>query len=136
MANDDTKHDVQKHEAPTPTRVERASERPVFVPATDIYETEGSVVLLADMPGVDDKSVDVNLEKGVLTLRGHVEPKALEGRRLQYAEYRLGDYERSFTLSDEVDGEKINATLKHGVLRLELPKKDAAKPRKIEVKVG
>ena len=128
--------DVAKREAPTPTSVERTRERPLFVPPTDIYETDNTVVLLADMPGVDEKSVDIRLEKGVLTIHGRVDEPSLEGYTLAYAEYGTGDYERAFTLSEEVDTEKISATMKNGVLRLELAKREAARPKTIKVKVG
>jgi len=127
--------EVGKGEAAAPTKVERTSSRPVFVPPTDIYETEDSIVLLADMPGVDEKSVDIRLEKGALTIMGQVEPEEYEDARPQYVEYRVGDYERAFTLSDEVDSEGISASLKDGVLRLELKKKEEVKPRRITVKI-
>jgi HSP20 family molecular chaperone IbpA len=76
------------------------------------------------------------LEKGVLTLQGAVEPEAPEGYSLAYAEYRVGDYVRRFSLSDEIDQEAIEATLKDGVLRLTLPKITEARTRKIAVKAG
>jgi HSP20 family molecular chaperone IbpA len=133
MADKTESRNLQKREVETPTSVERTSTQPVFVPPTDIYETEDAVVLVADMPGVGEKDVDVQLEQGVLTIRGHVTPEDHEGFQPAYGEYRVGDYERSFTLSDEVDPEGIDATLKNGVLRLDLRKKEEVKPKKIAV---
>ena len=118
------------------TEAERTRDRPAFVPRADIYETEEAIVVISDMPGVDENSLDISLEKGVLTLSGTVEPEAPEGFSLAYTEYRVGDYVRSFSLSDEIDQEAIGATLKDGVLRLTLPKITEARTRKIAVKAG
>ena len=118
------------------TEAERTRDRPAFVPRADIYETEEAIVVVADMPGVDERSLDITLEKGVLTLNGTVEPEAPEGYSLNYAEYRVGDYVRSFSLSNEIDQDAIEATLKDGVLRLTLYKVTEAQTRKIAVKAG
>ena len=126
----DTEKQVVEAEA------ERTRDRLAFVPRADIYETDEAIVVIADMPGVDENSLDITLEKGVLTLNGVVEPEAPEGYQLAYAEYRVGDYVRSFSLSDEIDQESIEATLKDGVLRLTLPKITEARTKKIAVKAG
>jgi len=107
-----------------------------FVPRVDIYETKDSIFLIADMPGVDENTVDVELEKNILTITGKVEDGMLKNHTLIFSEYEVGDYERSFTLSDEIDREKINATVKQGVLRLELPKAEKIKPKKIAIKAA
>ncbi len=107
-----------------------------FTPAVDILETGGTTVIMADMPGVAPEDVDVTLERHVLTLQGKVRPHAHEGYRQLSAEYRIGDYVRVFTLSDEVDQSKIKADFKHGVLRLELPRAPEAKPKKIKVRAN
>ncbi len=107
----------------------------VFVPRVDIYETDVEIVILADMPGVDEQSVDITLEKNVLTIDGFVDPFESEDYCLAYAEYRVGDYQRSFTLSNEVDQEKIEASMKDGVLEVHLPKADAV-TKKVSVKAG
>lgn len=130
------KEELQKREAEHVDTVERTRSRKVFIPRVDIYETDNSIELLADMPGIDETNVDVTLEKNVLTIYGRVEPVQPEGFNLTYAEYEIGDYERSFTLSDEIDREKIGAKVKNGVLALRLPKAEKALTRKIEVKVG
>ena len=126
--------DTEKQEVEI--EAERTRDRPAFVPRADIYETDEAIVVVADMPGVDGNSLDITLEKGVLTLNGTVEPETPEGYSLNYAEYRVGDYVRSFSLSDEIDQEAIEATLKDGVLRLTLPKITEVRTRKIAVKAG
>ena len=107
-----------------------------FTPAVDIFERDDTTVIMADMPGVAPGDVDVTLERQVLTLRGKVTPYAPEGYRALSSEYRVGDYIRVFTLSDEIDQANINAAFKNGVLRLELPRSPEAKPQKISVKAG
>ena len=113
--------------------VERTRARRCYVPRTDIYELGDDVFLAVDMPGVDDKSVDITLERNVLTINGYVDPVFPENYQMAYAEYDVGDYQRSFKLSDDVDRDRIEATVKDGVLRLRLPKADTAKARKIAV---
>jgi HSP20 family molecular chaperone IbpA len=124
---------MTKKEANVPEGVERTKPRRVFKPDVDITEQKDDTVLTADLPGVDDKSLDITLEKNVITIRGKVEPEIPAGYRLAYGEYEVGDYERAFTLSDEVDKDRIQATIKNGVLRLVLPKAAAAKARKIAI---
>ena len=115
---------------------ERTRECRCFVPRADIYENGDQIVIVADMPGVDEKDIDISLEKNILTINGNVQPSYPEGFSLTYAEYGIGDYQRRFALSNEIDSEKIKATVKNGVLRLYLPKAGAAKTRKITVKPG
>ena len=114
---------------------ERTRARLAFVPRVDIYETEEAIVLVADMPGVDENSLDITLENRVLTVKGYVNAVWPEDYALAYAEYRIGDYERSFTLTDTVDAAGIEATAKDGVLRLMLPKA-VPESRKIAVRAG
>lgn len=113
---------------------ERTRARPVFVPRADIYETKDAIVLLAEMPGVTPEGVDVTLEKRVLTIHGHVAEQEHPGYRQIYAEYAEGDYERSFTLSEDIDRNGIEASHSNGVLRLVLPKAESAKAKKIQVR--
>ncbi len=108
---------------------------PVFIPAVDILETEHELSLLADMPGVPIENVDIDLEGDQLTIRGTVPRQDGPGRVL-LKEYAVGDYYRQFTLSNDIDREKIQATIKDGVLKLVLPKSEAVKPRRIEVKAS
>lgn len=128
--------DLQKQQAQTPLESERTRNRKVYVPKVDIYETKDAMVLIADMPGVDEKSVDITLEKNILTITGNVEAEAYTDKTLAYAEYDTGDYQRAFTISDEVDQERIAATVKNGVLCLKLPKAEKAKAKKIAIKAG
>jgi len=125
---------LEKREAATPEGIERTHTRPVFMPRCDIYETAENIIVSADMPGVDEKSVDVTLEKDILTISGRVPAEERKGHNLAYAEYETGDYRRVFTLSEEVDRDKISALVKNGVLRLTLPKAPLARTRKITVK--
>lgn len=104
-----------------------------FVPRTDIYETENHLLLLADMPGVKQDSVDITLEQNILTIYGCVEPPEYPGYSLTYAEYNIGDYRRVFALSNEIDRNGIQASVKNGVLKLVLPKSKRAMPKKIAV---
>lgn len=127
--------EVQKEEI-VEGDVERTRSRRCFVPRVDIYETGQDIFLAADMPGVDDRSVDITLEKGVLTITGNVEPVQPDNYSLAYAEYTVGDFQRSFSLTDQIDQEHIEATVKDGVLRLRLPKAPQAKARKIAVKAA
>ena len=129
----DANREMLKKEASVPEGVERTKPRRVFKPDVDIVERKVDTVLTADLPGVDEHSLDITLEKNVITIKGKVEQKIPSGYRLAYAEYEVGDYERAFTLSDEVDKDRIQATVKNGVLRLVLPKSSAAKTRKIAV---
>lgn len=112
---------------------ESTREVPVFVPAVDIYESENSLTLVADMPGVPLENIDIDLDSDQLTIRGTVAKYEEKGKVL-FKEYSYGDYYRQFTLSSDIDREKIQASMKDGVLKLVLPKAEAAKPRKITVK--
>lgn len=117
------------------TGAERIRQRLAFVPRADIYETNDAIVVVADMPGVDETSLDISLENDVLTINGYTEPECPKGYDLAYTEYRVGDFQRSFTLSNKIDQDKIEATLKDGVLRLHLPKAEPT-TRKITVKAA
>jgi HSP20 family protein len=110
-----------------------AGARPLFQPRTDIYETEDSVIVLAEMPGVRPDDVDVALERRVLTIRGRPTGFDHDRYRQVHAEYAEGDYERVFTLSEDIDRDRIRAIQKDGVLTLVLPKAEQAKTRKVAV---
>lgn len=108
--------------------------RPVFVPRSDVYETGDSIVILAEMPGVTPDDVNIMLERRMLTIRGHTLDAVHEGYRKVYAEYDEGEYERVFTLPKEIDRDNIKAVHKDGVLKLELPKAEPVKAKRIEVR--
>lgn len=128
---------TNEHEQPVPTRADTEVTREVrqFVPSVDIYETDEGLVLVADVPGVESEGLDVKLEKNILTIYGQTAPADVGERELARAEYEPGDYQRSFTLSEEIDQDKIEASLKDGVLSLRLPKAKKALARKIAISV-
>lgn len=105
---------------------------PVFVPAVDIYESENALTILADMPGVPIEKIDIDLDSDQLTIRGTVDQEEVKGKVI-FKEFTYGDYYRQFSLSSDIDRAKIQASTKDGVLKLVLPKAEAAKPRKITV---
>jgi HSP20 family protein len=115
----------------TPGEVTRAGR--TYVPNVDIYETKEGLWLWADMPGVDEQSINVQLDDGVLTIEGQVDLKQYENVTPLYTEYNVGNYLRRFTLSSDVDCDRIVARMQTGVLALELPKAERAKPRRIAV---
>jgi HSP20 family protein len=125
--------ELQKPPAGTAQEAEWTRSRKMYTPKVDIYETKDAIFILADMPGVDEQSANVKLEKGVLTIQGTVKPETYKDRTITYYEYDWGDYHRSFTLSDEVDKDKIEASVKNGVLRLVLYKAEPAKAKKIQI---
>jgi HSP20 family protein len=108
----------------------------VFTPSVDIFETDHEITLLADLPGVTTKSLTIDLRENTLTLTGEVEPFEQASEEDIMIEYEIGKYYRQFTLSSVIDQNKIDAKLADGVLRLSLPKIEAATPRKIELKAG
>lgn len=133
----ETGKDLEIRKERNPLQAETTHSRRVFIPRTDIIEKADSIILIADMPGVDEQNVDITLEKGVLTMHGTVNAEAYhQDYRVAYAEYGIGDFRRSFTVTDEIDQDKIEATVKDGVLRLILPKAEKTKPKKITVKTG
>jgi HSP20 family protein len=110
-----------------------AQQRPVYRPAVDIVDAPHETIVLADVPGVDENHLDITLDKNVLTIRGTVEPPSFEGFTPAQSEYGIGDYERTFTLSDDVSRDGIEARIKDGVLQLKLPKTPQSARQKINV---
>jgi len=108
-------------------------EVPYYQPPVDVVETEDAIILTADMPGVGKEDVEINIEKDVLTLTGRVAAGEDDGRPT-YVEYKRGNFVRSFTLTEDVDREKISADMNKGVLTLRIPKSEKTKPRKITIK--
>lgn len=126
--------EIQKQDVETATTIEKARPRRRFIPRVDVFENDDAVFLTIDMPGVGENSVDLTLEKNILTIQGEIEDILPEAYQLTYREYRIGDYLRTFALSDEVNRDDIEALMKNGVLRVTLPKVEEAKARKIEVR--
>lgn len=108
-----------------------------WAPAVDIFERDGSIVLTAELPGVDPKDVDIRVENNVLSLRGERKFDS-ETKREDYhrVERAYGSFIRSFTLPNVVDTEKIKADYKDGVLKVTLPQKEEAKPKQISISIG
>ena len=125
---------AEKRELATAT--EQTQEGPIFQPAVDIFETADSITLLADMPGLRPDQLSIDLRDDVLTVRGRVDsPEGGEEAEV-VREFAWGSYFRQFSLAESIDQGKIEARLNDGVLRLELPKVERAKPRQISVKIG
>jgi HSP20 family protein len=115
-------------------------EKGTWAPPVDIYEDAERITLVADLPGVEQKSIDIRLENGLLSLRGErkaTRPEAGPGHRdgYQRVERVQGSFARSFTVPNLIDAEKILAAMKDGVLTLTLPKRAEAQPRQIKVRV-
>lgn len=105
----------------------------VFVPVTDIFETDEALTVILEMPGVDKDKVGVRVENEVLKIEGWINFSRYEGLQPVYTEYNVGNYARSFHLSSTIDQDRIRAELRDGVMTLILPKSEKAKPRKIAV---
>lgn len=133
---DTNNREMQVKEKQEVEQPEQTRPAPVFTPAVDIFETDNEITLLADLPGVKSDNLNIDLNEGVLTLSGDIEPFENPDEEDLMIEYEVGKYYRQFTLSEIIDQDKIEANLGDGVLRLRLPKAEKAKPRKIEVKSG
>ncbi|MCH8473855.1 MAG: Hsp20/alpha crystallin family protein [Opitutales bacterium] len=120
----------------TPQKVERTKNRTVFAPAVDIVEREDALLLEADVPGATEANTEITLENGVLTIRAETAKDVHTEGTPWMREYVAGDFERSFTISDEIDQEKIEARVRDGVLSVLLPKSAPARPQKIKVHAG
>jgi HSP20 family protein len=127
-------HLAHAHPHPAADVEERAALQHAITPLIDIHEGPEGLVLEADLPGAVDDGVNIRLEDNVLVLHAKVPSPFPEGARVLHGEYRVGDFYRSFILSDEVERSRISAELKNGVLRLILPKAERAKTRRIEIK--
>jgi len=127
--------DIQKIEkAGVPTVTEQTRPGPVYSPSVDIFEQDDSITVLADMPGVKPQDLEIDLRERVLTLTARVASANGSKESEVLREYESGTFFRQFTLSETIDQAKIDARLADGVLRLELPKVDKARPRKITVR--
>ena len=123
-----------KHEVASPAEQTRPGV--VFTPEVDIFENEQQINLLADMPGVAPNDVKIDLNDGVLSISGEVQPFEGKDESDVLIEFEIGRYYRQFTLSEVVDQSKIEAKIEDGVLRLTLPKAEKAIPRQIAVTAG
>lgn len=112
---------------------ERTRSGQTYRPNVDIVEHRDELVLVADMPGVKSAELDIRFEDGELSIRAPVAARQPEGTRYLLREYGVGDFYRSFRVSEQIDASRISAEYADGVLKLRLPKVEAAKPRKIAV---
>jgi HSP20 family molecular chaperone IbpA len=127
--------DIQQSEkAGAPTAPEQTRPGAVYSPSVDIFENESSITVLADMPGVKAPDLKIDLRESVLTLTGRVTAPLSAKDSDILREYESGTFFRQFTLSETIDQAKIDARLTDGVLRLELPKVEKARPRQITVR--
>lgn len=107
-----------------------------LLPPVDVIEDSTGITLYADVPGVPKDKLNLRIEGDTLTIEGEVALDVPEGMEASHVEVNLPRYRRVFTLSQELDREKVDAELKHGVLRLRIPKAEHAQPRRIEIKVA
>jgi HSP20 family protein len=114
----------------------RASSYQSVRPSVDIHEDREGVTLLADIPGVSREALDIQIDNEILSIDGRVERAVPNGAKAGYAGHQATRYQRSFSLSKELDGEQVEATLKDGVLALRIPKRQEFKPRKIEIRTA
>ncbi len=124
---------IEKREAPL-GEAEQVRGGQTYIPAVDIYETDTELLLLADLPGVRPDAIDIQFERGLLTLHGRVEPRQSPETRYLLQEYGVGDFVRRFEIGDGIDASKIEAEFHDGVLTLHLPKAQQLMPRRIQVK--
>lgn len=116
--------------------IERTRDARTYVPRVDIYEADENLYLLADVPGADESSVNITLEKDILTIEAGVDQGLYSGLKATYQEYGIGDYYRQFTIGREIDRDKIEASMKNGVLKITLPKAEPLKLKKIAIQAG
>lgn len=131
------RQDLRRNEGQAPARQEqRRQETPTMIPRVDVLEDETGITLLADLPGVSRESLELHVEGDSLTIEGAVTAATPEAMEATYAEVRVPRFRRSFTLSRELDGARIEAQLRDGVLRLRIPKQEHAQPRRVTIKVA
>jgi len=115
--------------------VEKTYTAPTIMPAVDIYDKDQILTVIADMPGVDGKTLKIDFKDGILTIEGSVSEPEYKQYRALFTEYKIVNYHRSFSVPEEIDVEKIEATVKNGVVTIRLPRSPKPKARKIPVAV-
>jgi HSP20 family protein len=126
--------DVSRQEATAAQDVKQQEQ--AILPDVDIFENEAGITVQADMPGVSRDRLDVHIDSDTLTIEGKAVIPMPEGMDALYADIRSTHYQRSFSLSRELDSERIEAALKDGVLTLHIPKREEHRPRRIEVQTA
>ncbi len=137
----ENRQDMRAGERQSPGRQEqrepqRGREQPTMIPRVDVVEDETGITLWADLPGVPRDALEIHVEGDSLTIQGQVTAATPEAMQAAYAEVRVPRYRRTFTLSRELDGGRIEAQLKDGVLRLRIPKQEHAQPRRVQINVA
>jgi HSP20 family protein len=115
------------------TKEEKTAQARQYLPQTDIYETDETLVVTMEMPGVDKKDVSAHVENNVLRVEGRLDFSKFDGMEPVYAEYNVGNFVRTFSLSSRIAQDGISAELADGVLTLTLAKAQEAKPRQIQI---
>ena len=115
------------------TKSEKTIPARFFTPPADIFETDETLTVVMEMPGVEKKDLDVQLENDLLRVEGRIDFAKYEGLEPLYSEYNVGHFSRSFNLSNQIDSKRISASLENGVLTLTLPKAEEARPRRIPI---
>src|SRR5579862_557506 len=124
-------------ESYSPEGPEEALTTTSFAPPVDIYEDEHTIALKMEVPGIDEKDIDVRIENTTLTVHGERKfEKEEKEENFRRVERQYGSFTRSFTLPNTVDTEKVSATYDKGILKIKLSKKAEAKPKQIKVNVG
>jgi HSP20 family protein len=130
----DVSRQASDHPAAAGHRSGAQREREVFLrPATDIFENDEQITLVADMPGVSRERLDVQVDHDTLTLEGRIDIEGAPELQVLHADVRASRYRRSFVLSQELDAARVEATLKDGVLHVRIPKRAETRPRRIAV---
>jgi HSP20 family protein len=119
-----------------PSSPSASRDEPVLLPPVDVIEDATGITLYADLPGVSKDKLQLRVEGDQLSLEGELALPLPQGMAADHAEVRLSRYRRAFTLSKELDADKVNAELTQGLLRVRIPKADHAQPRKIAVQVN
>jgi HSP20 family protein len=125
---------IKREERPAVPGGEQTRPGRSFVPNADIRETEEALWLWADVPGVDENSIEVRLDDGHLHIHGRVALAEYADLSPLYTEYNVGNFARSFRIDSAIDSERISAVLRDGVLQLELPKAAHTRPRRVPVR--
>jgi len=132
--NDTTRLAKRDPSSVTRRDTEQATRRITLTPAVDIYEGSQGVTLWADLPGVTKDKLDVKVHDSSLSIEAEAVVPTPANLRLQHAEVREPHFARTFTLSPDFDASKIEASLQDGVLKLTIPRRDEARPRRIEIR--
>ena len=136
MSKNESCNQLEKRKASEVSAREQRPSRRTYSPNVDIVESQDQLIMYADMPGVSADNIDIHFENGELSIFGRVSERPSGNEQYLLHEYGVGDFFRSFTISEAIDAEAISANCKDGVLALHLPKVEAVKTRKIQVKAG